>query len=174
MGRRDAPLPLILRVSCSATSIVAPSHTVAEAYRDDARKGASPMPDLASTLTVRQLADIVVVSIFVNPLQFGANEDLDAYPRTMTADKEKLFSEGVQVLYAPQAEEIYPKGMEAQTIVHIRWKGKPFARSRTLLRGPFWLSAVYRKLTAGCVTNPPYFDHAGTIRFTAEELRRAA
>ena len=67
----------------------------------------------------RQLADIVVVSIFVNPLQFGANEDLDAYPRTMAADKEKLFSEGVQVLYAPNVDEIYPQGMAAQTIVHV-------------------------------------------------------
>lgn len=67
----------------------------------------------------RQQCDIVVVSIFVNPLQFGANEDLDAYPRTLAADKEKLFSEGVQVLYTPTAQEIYPDGMDAQTIVHV-------------------------------------------------------
>ena len=51
----------------------------------------------------RSLCDIVVVSIFVNPLQFGAGEDLDGYPRTMAADKEKLFAEGVQLLYAPRA-----------------------------------------------------------------------
>ncbi len=67
----------------------------------------------------RDLCDIVVVSIFVNPLQFGAGEDLDAYPRTLAADKEKLFAEGVQVLYAPGVEEIYPEGMAAQTIVHV-------------------------------------------------------
>lgn len=67
----------------------------------------------------RQLCDVVVVSIFVNPLQFGPNEDLDAYPRTLAADKEKLFSEGVQVLYAPGVEEIYPEGMQAQTLVHV-------------------------------------------------------
>ena len=67
----------------------------------------------------RCLCDVVVVSIFVNPLQFGPNEDLDAYPRTMAADKEKLFSEGVQVLYAPNAEEVYPEGMAAQTQVHV-------------------------------------------------------
>ncbi|QFU77104.1 pantoate--beta-alanine ligase [Halioglobus maricola] len=65
------------------------------------------------------LCDIVVVSIFVNPLQFGANEDLDAYPRTMAADKEKLFSEGVDALYAPGAEDIYPEGMAAQTAVQV-------------------------------------------------------
>jgi len=67
----------------------------------------------------RCLCDVVVVSIFVNPLQFGPNEDLDAPPRTMAADKEKLFSEGVQVLYAPGVEEIYPEGMAAQTQVQV-------------------------------------------------------
>jgi pantoate--beta-alanine ligase len=67
----------------------------------------------------RQLCDVVVVSIFVNPLQFGPSEDLDAYPRTLAADKEKLFSEGVQVLYTPGVEEIYPEGMQAQTLVHV-------------------------------------------------------
>lgn len=67
----------------------------------------------------RELCDIVVVSIFVNPLQFSANEDLDTYPRTMVADKEKLFSEGVQVLYAPLVDEIYPEGMAAQTQVQV-------------------------------------------------------
>ena len=67
----------------------------------------------------RCLCDVVVVSIFVNPLQFGPNEDLDAYPRTLAADKEKLFSEGVQVLYAPNVDEIYPEGMAAQTQVQV-------------------------------------------------------
>ncbi len=65
------------------------------------------------------LCDIVVASIFVNPLQFGPNEDLDAYPRTLAADKEKLFAEGVQVLFAPGVADIYPQGMDAQTIVHV-------------------------------------------------------
>ncbi len=67
----------------------------------------------------RTCSDVVVVSIFVNPLQFGPNEDLDAYPRTMAADKEKLFSEGAQVLYAPGVEDIYPEGMAAQTVVSV-------------------------------------------------------
>ncbi len=67
----------------------------------------------------RSLCDIVVVSIFVNPLQFGPSEDLDAYPRTMTADKEKLFAEGTHFLYAPCVEEIYPEGMENHTQVQV-------------------------------------------------------
>ena len=67
----------------------------------------------------RELCDIVVVSIFVNPMQFGPNEDLDAYPRTLTADKEKLFAEGVQYLFAPEAGEIYPEGLEVQSAVSV-------------------------------------------------------
>ncbi len=67
----------------------------------------------------REIADVVVVSIFVNPMQFGANEDLDAYPRTMTADREKLFAEGVHYLFAPGVEDIYPDGVDAQTVVRV-------------------------------------------------------
>lgn len=67
----------------------------------------------------RAICDIVVVSIFVNPLQFGPGEDLDAYPRTLAADKEKLFKEQVDILYTPTADAVYPDGMDAQTIVHV-------------------------------------------------------
>jgi pantoate--beta-alanine ligase len=67
----------------------------------------------------RERCDIVVVSIFVNPMQFGANEDLDAYPRTPAADKEKLFAEGVQYLFMPDAEDIYPEGPGVQTAVTV-------------------------------------------------------
>jgi pantoate--beta-alanine ligase len=67
----------------------------------------------------RSLADVVVVSIFVNPLQFGPGEDLDRYPRTLAADKEKLFSEGVQLLYVPEVAEIYPEGMSIHTQVQV-------------------------------------------------------
>ncbi|MFT5710003.1 MAG: pantoate--beta-alanine ligase [Halioglobus sp.] len=65
------------------------------------------------------LCDLVVVSIFVNPLQFGAGEDLDSYPRTLVTDKEKLFKESVDILYTPGVEEIYPEGMAAQTLVRV-------------------------------------------------------
>jgi pantoate--beta-alanine ligase len=66
-----------------------------------------------------QRADFVVASIFVNPLQFGAGEDLDNYPRTLAADQEKLLAAGCNLLFAPTVEEIYPDGMAGQTIISV-------------------------------------------------------
>jgi pantoate--beta-alanine ligase len=57
----------------------------------------------------RQRGDNVVVSIFVNRLQFGQGEDFDAYPRTFEADCAKLAAEGVAVVFAPNERELYPR-----------------------------------------------------------------
>lgn len=53
---------------------------------------------------------VIVVSIFVNPLQFGAGEDLDAYPRTLDDDVAILRAEGVEIVFAPTAADMYPHG----------------------------------------------------------------
>lgn len=66
-----------------------------------------------------QRADFVVASIFVNPLQFGPNEDLAKYPRTLVADQEKLVAAGCQLLFHPDVEEMYPHGQEGQTRVSV-------------------------------------------------------
>ncbi|HSX52164.1 MAG TPA: pantoate--beta-alanine ligase [Cellvibrio sp.] len=63
--------------------------------------------------------DIVVTSIFVNPLQFGLNEDWDKYPRTLAADSAKLESVGCNYLFCPDEKEIYPNGMAEQTRVIV-------------------------------------------------------
>lgn len=64
-------------------------------------------------------ADFVVASIFVNPLQFGPNEDLDSYPRTLAADQNKLTDAGCNLLFTPAVEDIYPDGMAEHTIVSV-------------------------------------------------------
>jgi len=61
----------------------------------------------------RELADIVVVSIFVNPKQFGPDEDYDKYPRDIARDADLCLQEGADVVFAPSVEEIYPAGAEA-------------------------------------------------------------
>jgi pantoate--beta-alanine ligase len=65
----------------------------------------------------REVADIVVVSIFVNPMQFGATEDLDNYPRTLTEDQDKLDAENVDYLFIPNVEEMYTNGIDSHTTV---------------------------------------------------------
>ncbi|HMV70769.1 MAG TPA: pantoate--beta-alanine ligase [Pseudomonadales bacterium] len=61
----------------------------------------------------------VVVSIFVNQLQFGRNEDYALYPRTLDADVEKLRSVGASALFCPSDAEVYPNGIEQQTTVTV-------------------------------------------------------
>lgn len=67
----------------------------------------------------RQAADVVVTSIFVNPMQFGASEDLDNYPRTLQEDQDRLQAAGNSLIFAPSPEEVYPEGLaqQAQVIV---------------------------------------------------------
>ena len=67
----------------------------------------------------KSVADVVVVSIFINPLQFGANEDLDAYPRMLEDDLQQLEQLDTDVVFTPSPETMYPLGLDAQTKVLV-------------------------------------------------------
>ena len=71
----------------------------------------------------RQRADKVIVSIFVNPMQFGANEDLAKYPRTLAEDCAGLTDHQADAVFTPTPELIYPKGLEVQTAVDVPFIG---------------------------------------------------
>ena len=64
-------------------------------------------------------ADKIVASIFVNPMQFGANEDIASYPRTMDDDQQKLTDAGTDLLFTPTPDIIYPKGLSRQSFVEV-------------------------------------------------------
>jgi len=72
--------------------------------------GALHAGHLAHVEAAAELADVRVVSIFVNPTQFGAGEDLDKYPRTLDADLDLLAAAGVPYVFAPSVDELYPNG----------------------------------------------------------------
>jgi len=74
---------------------------------------------LALVREARRVADHTLVSIFVNPLQFGPDEDFGAYPRTLERDRELLEAEGADLLFAPPVQAVYPHGSQGQTRVEV-------------------------------------------------------
>jgi len=74
---------------------------------------------LALVDAARQCCDFVLTTIFVNPLQFGPNEDLDKYPRTLADDYERLNSHHCDGVFVPPVSEMYPNGLKKQTIVSV-------------------------------------------------------
>jgi pantoate--beta-alanine ligase len=79
--------------------------------------------------TAKEQSDIIVVSIFVNPTQFGPNEDFDSYPRTFDEDCDKLKAHDTDIVFAPQVDEVYPgfaqnRAKPNLTSVHVAELGK--------------------------------------------------
>src|SRR5476649_1915064 len=91
--------------------------------------------------------DVVVVSIFVNPMQFERPDDLERYPRTLQEDCEKLNKRGVDLVFAASPADIYPKGLATQTQVDV-----PVLS--TILEGPAVraISVVFLPSSANCST----------------------
>jgi pantoate--beta-alanine ligase len=100
----------------TATGIAAMRACLAELADGGARialvptMGALHEGHLALVDAAHEAADAVVVSVFVNPLQFGQGEDLGRYPRTIGSDAAKLAERGAAILFAPSANEMYPSG----------------------------------------------------------------
>ena len=67
----------------------------------------------------RKLCDVVVVSIFVNPIQFGPNEDYDSYPRTLEQDSNLLADVGCDIVFAPSVEQMYGTGQPRLTTISV-------------------------------------------------------
>lgn len=84
---------------------------------------------LSLVRAARAACDAVAASIFVNPTQFGPNEDLEKYPRSLERDRELLEREGVAFLFAPSVEEMYPAGAVTWVVVE-ELSGKLDGRSR--------------------------------------------
>lgn len=74
---------------------------------------------LALVRAAREHGDYLLATIFVNPMQFGPNEDYERYPRTFEADVAALQSAECDGVYVPRVEEIYPRGLENQTKISV-------------------------------------------------------
>ncbi|MGE5746301.1 MAG: pantoate--beta-alanine ligase [Solirubrobacterales bacterium] len=106
----------------------------------------------------RQDCDVVVVSVFVNPTQFGPGEDLDAYPRDEDRDTELAALEGVDLLWMPDAEQMYPEGfatsVEVANALTGVLEGDPAHRGPSHFRG---VTTVVAKLFNSVQPDVAYF-----------------
>ena len=100
-------------------------HAVRDARRQGKRIGLVPtmgnlhQGHLALVEAARARADVVIATIFVNPLQFGRNEDLDNYPRTLDEDRVALEAAGCDLVFTPTSQMLYPNGLDEQTTIRV-------------------------------------------------------
>jgi len=111
--------------------------------------GALHAGHLALVAAAQEQNDRVIVTLFVNPAQFGPSEDLASYPRAEASDREKLATLGVDVLFAPPGSEIYPPGFDTKIVV-----GGPAAGLETDFR-PHFFSGVATVVAKLLLAGPP-------------------
>ncbi len=104
------PRPRVLTTIAEVREVVAAERAAGRTISLTPTLGALHAGHLVHLQRAAELVDTRIVSIFVNPLQFGPNEDLDKYPRTLDADVDHLARLGAQFVFAPSAIEMYPAG----------------------------------------------------------------
>jgi len=108
--------PAVATTRDELAKLLAPARTAEEVVTFVPTMGALHEGHASLMSTARGHGDQTVVSIFVNPMQFGAGEDLDRYPRTFDADLAICEREGVDVVFAPSVDEVYPGGEPQVTV----------------------------------------------------------
>lgn len=116
LGVTAPTLPLVIDTIAAMRQAIAIERGAGRRVALTPTLGALHEGHLAHVERAAQLADVRVVSIFVNPTQFGAAEDLDRYPRTLEADLQKLAAAGVDYVFAPSVDEMYPDGPTQVTV----------------------------------------------------------
>jgi len=107
----------ILRAKDILRSALAPSRVAGRSIGLVPTMGSLHEGHLSLLRAAREECDVVVMSLFVNPAQFGPGEDLDRYPRDEVRDAQLAAEAGVDLVYAPPVEEVYPDGFETQVEV---------------------------------------------------------
>ena len=110
-------------MTLTTVAVIADTRAAVAALRREGRRvalvptmGALHDGHLALVACAHEVADAVVASVFVNPLQFGPSEDFDRYPRTFDADSAALDAAGVDLLFAPTVADMYPEGRTQVTV----------------------------------------------------------
>ena len=116
-GRRGAARMKTLRTVAELREALAPERRAGRSIGLVPTMGSLHEGHLSLLRRAREDCDVVVMSLFVNPAQFGPAEDLDAYPRDEARDAALAQAEGVDVLFAPPLEEVYPPGFDTRVTV---------------------------------------------------------
>jgi pantoate--beta-alanine ligase len=103
-------IPAVVRTNAELDAVLTPAHLASAPVALVPTMGALHDGHRALMRKARALADVVVASVFVNPTQFAPGEDLERYPRDLHADLEVCAAEGVDIVFSPAVEEIYPEG----------------------------------------------------------------